>query len=267
MRAVFWAAAGAVYRRHRVKRIRRGRQCPQAYSARQVDLVLGGIRARMRNAIKDVIVARAKRYTSIRSCMRQGMYSLPVLHRAHPGPAMRRIHPWLIKNGGKNLRFPAPISLAAYAQCLCAQGDRGQWRRSYLRGILSLDQIDFSSDVNRVISNKVDVVFNNRDSAGRRSVLQATLRSRVPENGDGSPVSTTTRTRSASISRLKSKDFASCLDYFKALVPEDPVSAKNSGELRQAVSRTFLFAAGSAATGTYRGLKLCGKRRQGSGQA
>src|SRR5258708_6151167 len=49
---------------------------------------------------------------------------------------------------------------------------------------------------------------------------------------------------------------ASCLDYFKALVPEDPVSAKIQAAYDKQFPGTFLFAAGSAATGTYRGLKL-----------
>ena len=49
---------------------------------------------------------------------------------------------------------------------------------------------------------------------------------------------------------------ASCLDYFKALTPEDPFSAKLQAAYEKQFPGTFLFAAGSAATGTYRGLKL-----------
>jgi len=49
---------------------------------------------------------------------------------------------------------------------------------------------------------------------------------------------------------------ASCLDYFKALAPEDPVSARIQAAYDKQFPGTFLFAAGSAATGTYRGLKL-----------
>jgi ABC-type branched-subunit amino acid transport system substrate-binding protein len=49
---------------------------------------------------------------------------------------------------------------------------------------------------------------------------------------------------------------ASCLDYFRAVDPLDPFSAKLQAEYDKEFPGKFLFAAGSAATGMYRGLKL-----------
>lgn len=49
---------------------------------------------------------------------------------------------------------------------------------------------------------------------------------------------------------------ASCLDYFKVLAKTDPVSAKIQAEYDKEFPGKYLFAAGSAATGMYRGLKL-----------
>jgi urea transport system substrate-binding protein len=49
---------------------------------------------------------------------------------------------------------------------------------------------------------------------------------------------------------------ASCLDYFRAVDSSDPASKKIQDEYDQKFPGKILFAAGSAATGMYRGLKL-----------
>ena len=49
---------------------------------------------------------------------------------------------------------------------------------------------------------------------------------------------------------------ASCLDYFKTVAAEDPGSAKIQASYDSQFPGKFVFSAGSAATGTYRGLKL-----------
>jgi branched-chain amino acid transport system substrate-binding protein len=49
---------------------------------------------------------------------------------------------------------------------------------------------------------------------------------------------------------------ATCLDYFRVLTKEDPVSARIQAEYDREFPGGALFAAGSAATGMYRGLKL-----------
>ena len=49
---------------------------------------------------------------------------------------------------------------------------------------------------------------------------------------------------------------ASCLDYFRAITPSEPFSAKLQAEYDKEFPGKILFAAGSAATGMYRGLKL-----------
>jgi len=54
---------------------------------------------------------------------------------------------------------------------------------------------------------------------------------------------------------------ASCLDYFRAVAKLDPDSAKIQSEYDAVFPNTkYLLAAGSAATGMYRGMMLWGKR-------
>ena len=119
-----------------------------------------------------------------------------------------------------------------------------------------LDQIDFSATVNRVISNKVDVVFNTVIPPGVGPFFKQLYEAGFLKNGGRLSCvyydeNTLNINQAAEIEGL-----ASCLDYFKALTPEDPFSAKLQATYEKQFPGTFLFAAGSAATGTYRGLKL-----------
>ena len=128
----------------------------------KVDLVLGGITSSMRNAIKDVIVARGKTLY-IYPQLYEGKECTPYLFCTGPTPAQQcdEFIPWLIKNGGKRFALPSanyvwPHTLNVYARKVIeANGGEVVFEEYY-----PLDQIDFSATVNRVISNKVDVVFN-----------------------------------------------------------------------------------------------------------
>ncbi len=203
----------------------------------KVDLVLGGITSSMRNAIKDVIVARGKTLY-IYPQLYEGKECTPYLFCTGPTPAQQcdEFIPWLIKNGGKRFALPSanyvwPHTLNVYAR-------------------------KFSSTVNRVISNKVDVVFNTVIPPGVGPFFKQLSEAGFLKNG-GRLSCVYYDENTLSINQpAEIEGLASCLDYFKALVPEDPVSAKIQASYDKQFPGTFLFAAGSAATGTYRGLKL-----------
>src|ERR1700685_2267851 len=128
----------------------------------KVDMVLGAITSSMRNAIKDVIVARGKTLY-IYPQLYEGKECTPDLFCTGPTPAQQcdEFIPWLIKNGGKKFALPSanyvwPHTLNVYARKVIeANGGEVVFEEYY-----PLDQIDFSATVNRIISNKVDVVFN-----------------------------------------------------------------------------------------------------------
>ena len=132
--------------------------------------------------------------------------------------------------------------------------------RSIFEEYYPLDQIEFSATVNRVMSNKVDVVFNTVIPPGVGPFFKQLYEAGFLKNGGRLSCvyydeNTLNINQAAEIEGL-----ASCLDYFKALTPEDPFSAKLQATYEKQFPGTFLFAAGSAATGIYRGLKL-GRRR------
>ncbi|MBA4035799.1 MAG: ABC transporter substrate-binding protein, partial [Bradyrhizobium sp.] len=88
----------------------------------KVDLVLGGITSSMRNAIKDVIVARGKTLY-IYPQLYEGKECTPYLFCTGPTPAQQcdEFIPWLIKNGGKRFALPSanyvwPHTLNVYAR-------------------------------------------------------------------------------------------------------------------------------------------------------
>ena len=84
-RRAAWPAAGTVHRGHRVERTGRGK--PRKLIQRdKVDLVLGGITSSMRNAIKDVIVARGKTLY-IYPQLYEGKECTPYLFCTGPTPA------------------------------------------------------------------------------------------------------------------------------------------------------------------------------------
>src|SRR6202162_452391 len=74
----------------------------------KVDVVLGGITSSMRNAIKDVIVARGKTLY-IYPQLYEGKECTPNLFCTGPTPAQQcdDLIPWLLKNGGKRFALPS----------------------------------------------------------------------------------------------------------------------------------------------------------------
>src|SRR6476620_2548574 len=224
----------------------------------KVDVVLGGITSSMRNAIKDVIVTRGKTLY-IYPEQYEGKECTPFIFCTGPTPAQQcdEFIPWLIKNGGKRFALPSanyvwPHTLNVYARKVIeANGGEVIFEEYY-----PLDQVDFSSTVNRIISNKVDVVFNTVIPPGVGPFFKQLYEAGFTKNGGRLACvyydeNTLNINQAAEIEGL-----ASCLDYFKVLTKENPFDAKIQAAYEKDFPGNFLFAAGSAATGTYRGLKL-----------
>jgi branched-chain amino acid transport system substrate-binding protein len=224
----------------------------------RVDVVLGGITSSMRNAIKDAIVTRGKTLY-IYPQLYEGRECTPFIFCTGPTPAQQcdEFIPWLIKNGGKRFALPSanyvwPHVLNEYARKVIeASGGEVIFEEYY-----PLDQVEYSATVNKIMSNNVDVVFNTvippgvgpffkqlseagfRRRGGRLSCVyydENTLNINAPHEIEG---------------------LASCLDYFRAVTDSDEPSRRIQADYDKLFPGKILFAAGSAATGMYRGLKL-----------
>jgi ABC-type branched-subunit amino acid transport system substrate-binding protein len=224
----------------------------------KVDVVLGGVTSSMRNAIKDVIVSRGKTLY-IYPQLYEGKECTPYLFCTGPTPAQQcdEFIPWLIKNGGKRFAFPCanyvwPHTLTAYARKVVeANGGEVIFEEYY-----PLDQIDFSATVNKIMSNKVDVVFNMVIPPGVGPFFKQLYEAGFLKNGGRLACVYYDENTLAINQPNEIEGLASCLDYFRAVSAEDPVSAKIQAAYDKQFPGMFLLAAGSAATGTYRGLKL-----------
>ena len=148
----------------------------------KVDMVLGGITSSMRNAIKDVIVARGKTLY-IYPQLYEGKECTPYLFCTGPTPAQQcdEFIPWLIKNGGKRFALPSanyvwPHTLNAYARKVIeSNGGEVIFEEYY-----PLDQIDFVDRQPHHLQQGGRGV-QHRYSAWRWAFLQAALRGGLPQ--------------------------------------------------------------------------------------
>lgn len=224
----------------------------------KVDLVLGGISSSMRNAIKDAIISRGKTLYIYPEGY-EGKECTPYLFCTGPVPAQNcdQFIPWLIKRGGKRFALPSsnyvwPQRINAYARKVIENSGGEVIFEEYY----PLDQIDFSSTVSRIISNKVDVVFNTIVPPGVSPFFKQLYEAGFSKNGGRLGCVYYDENTLEMNQAHEIEGLASSLDYYKALTVEDPVSAKIQESYEKQFPAKFRFSAGSAATGTYRGLKL-----------
>lgn len=224
----------------------------------RVDVVLGGITSSMRNAIKDVIVTRG-RTLYIYPQLYEGRECTPYLFCTGPTPAQQcdEFIPWLIKNGGKRFALPSanyvwPHVLNEYARKVIeAHGGEVIFEEYY-----PLDQLEYSATVNKIMTNKVDVVFNTVIPPGVGPFFKQLYEAGFTKRGGRlSCVYYDENTLNINAPH-EIEGLASCLDYFRAVTKQEPGSARIQAEYDKEFPGKIVFAAGSAATGMHRGLKL-----------
>jgi urea transport system substrate-binding protein len=222
----------------------------------KVDVVLGGITSSMRNAIKDVIVTRG-RTLYIYPQLYEGLECTPYIFCTGPTPAQQcdEFIPWLIKNGGKRFALPSanyvwPNVLNKYARKVVeANGGEVIFEEYY-----PLDQLEYSATVNKIMTNNVDVVFNTVIPPGVGPFFKQLSEAGFQKRG-GRLACVYYDENTLNINAAHEfEGLASCLDYFRAI--EDKFSNELAAKYEQKFPGSVLFAAGSAATGMYRGLKL-----------
>ena len=226
----------------------------------RVDVVLGGITSSMRNAIKDVIVGRGKTLY-IYPQLYEGRECTPYIFCTGPTPAQQcdELIPWLIQNGGKRFALPSanyvwPHVLNEYARKVIEAGGGEVVLEEYY----PLDQVEYSATVNKIMSEKIDVVFNTVIPPGVGPFIKQLYEAGFQKRGGRlSCVYYDENTVNLNAAH-EWEGLASCLDYFRVLAREDkdPFSAKLAAAYDERYAGDVLFTAGSAATGMYRGLKL-----------
>jgi urea transport system substrate-binding protein len=119
-----------------------------------------------------------------------------------------------------------------------------------------LDQVEYSATVNRIMTEKVDVVFNTVIPPGVGPFIKQLYEAGFTKRGGRlSCVYYDENTLNINAD-YEMEGLASCLDYFRAVDPSEPFSAKLQADYEKEFPGKILLTAGSAATGMYRGLKL-----------
>ena len=224
----------------------------------KVDVVFGGITSSMRNAIKDVIVTRG-RTLYIYPQLYEGKECTPYIFCTGPTPAQQcdEFIPWLMKNGGKRFALPSanyvwPHVLNQYARKVI-EGNGGE---VIFEEYYPLDQVEYSATVNKIMTNKVDVVFNTVIPPGVGPFIKQLYEAGFQKRG-GRIACVYYDENTLNINAPHEMEgLASCLDYFRAVTKEDAGSARIQAAYDKQFPGNIVFAAGSAATGMYRGMKL-----------
>ena len=235
----------------------------------QVDVVLGGITSSMRNAIKGPIVERGHTLY-IYPQLYEGGECENLIYCTGPTPSQQcdRLIPWLIKNGGKRFAFPSanyiwPHVLNKYARKLVeANGGEVVFEEYY-----PIAQIDYGATVNKIMSEKIDVAFVTVIPPGVGPFFKQLYEAGFLKRG-GRLCQIAYDENALSLNAPQEiEGLASCLDYYRAVAKRDPASAKIQAGYDSIFPNTkYLLAAGSAATGMYRGMMLWAKAVKRAGR-
>ena len=226
----------------------------------RVDVVLGGITSSMRNAIKDVIVNRG-RTLYIYPQLYEGRECTPYLFCTGPTPAQQcdALIPWLMADGAKRFAFPSanyiwPHRLNEYARKVVeANGGEVVFEEYY-----PLDQIEYSATVAKIMNENIDIVFFTVIPPGLAPFVKQVYEAGYQERGGRLSCVYYDENLLNFHPPYEMEGLVSCLDYFRAI--SDGGEHRFSADLHARYDAKFPdgpgFAAGSAATGIYRGLKM-----------
>jgi ABC-type branched-subunit amino acid transport system substrate-binding protein len=225
---------------------------------RKADVVLGGITSAMRQAIKDPIVNRG-RTLYIYPQLYEGQECTKHLFNTGPTPAQQcdELIPYIIKTLGKK-RFALPSANYVWPQLLNKYARKvieGNGGEVVFEEYYPLDQPEYSATIGKIRDGKVDCVFNTVIPPGLQPFVKQLYESGFQKNGGVLSCVYYDENLLNYHPAQEMEGLYSCLDYFQSI--DDPFSKKLQEDYSKKFPNTkFLFTAGSAATGMYRGVKF-----------
>ena len=224
----------------------------------KVDVVLGGITSAMRQAIKDPIVNRG-RTLYIYPQLYEGQECTKHLYCTGPTPAQQcdELIPYIIKTLGKK-RFAMPSANYVWPQLLNKYARKvieGNGGEVVFEEYYPLDQPEYSATIGKIGSGKVDCVFNTVIPPGLQPFMKQLYESGFQKNGGVVSCVYFDENALNIVPAHEMDGLYSCLDYFLAV--DDAFSKALQAQYNKKFPNTkYLFTAGSAATGMYRGIKF-----------
>lgn len=223
----------------------------------KVDLIVGGIYSSTRQAIKAAAVTKGKKLY-IYPEQYEGQESDPLIFCTGPGPAQQLdpFIPWLMKQtGAKKFYLPSADYIWPHVmnkrviELVAANGGKIVGEEYF-----PLDHADYSKTVENIESTGAEVVFNTIVPPGLMPFLEQLQNSGFTKNG-GKLVCTYFEENLLSLlPRAQVEGLYGCLDYYQTV--SDPFSIELLKKYNKRYPAGPKLTAGSASTGTYRGLKL-----------
>lgn len=221
-----------------------------------VDVVIGGITSSMRNAIKDTIVNRGEKLY-LYPQLYEGGECQPFLFCTGPTPAQQvdTFVPWLIENTGKRFFFPGadyvwPHTLNGYARKVAEAHGATTVGEEYS----PVDQTEYGATVNKIMEEKVDVVFTTLIPPGLPVFIKQLHEAGFMARG-GRVASVLYDESGLSLNSPEELEgLASCLDYFQAV--DDPFSKELFAEYTAKFGDKNPLSAAGGSTGVYRAIML-----------
>ncbi len=224
----------------------------------QVDVVLGGITSAMREAIKNPIVRRGKTLY-IYPQLYEGQECTPHLYCTGPTPFQQcgALLPYLIKEKGMK-RFAMPSANYIWPQLL------NKWARRVIEEnggevvmeeYFPLDQLEYSATVARIMSDGVDHVFNTVIPPGLQAFTKQLYEAGYHDKGGTLSCVYYDENSVNYVAPRELEGVYSCVDMFHTV--DDPFTHELiAGYNKMWPDTPYLFTAGTAATGMYRGIKF-----------
>ena len=223
----------------------------------QVDVVLGGITSAMREAIKNPIVRRGKTLY-IYPQLYEGQECTPHLYCTGPTPAQQcaELLPYLIRQGHKRFAMPSanyrwPQLLNAWARKVIEENGAEVVFEEYY----PLDQLEYSATVAKIMNEGVDHVFNTVIPPGLQAFTKQLYEAGYHSKGGTLSCVYYDENAVNYVAARELEGVYSCLDFFHTI--DEPFGQQLVADYNEMFPDTkFLFTAGTAATGMYRGIKL-----------
>ena len=222
-----------------------------------VDVVLGGIYSSTRQAIKGPAVVKGKKLY-IYPEQYEGQESDPLIFCTGPVPAQQLdpFIPWLMqKTGAKKFYLPSADYIWPHVMnkrirdIVTANGGTIEGEEYF-----PLDHGDYNDTIEKINSKGADVVFNTIVPPGLMPFLEQLDNSGFRKRGGKLVCTYFEENLLKLLPPAQVEGVYGCLDYYQTVT--DPFSVELLEQYDSLYPGGPMFTAGSASTGTYRGLKF-----------
>ena len=223
----------------------------------KIDLILGGIYSSTRQAIKGPAVVKGKKLY-IYPEQYEGQESDPLIFCTGPVPAQQLdpLIPWLMREtGAKKFYLPSADYIWPHVmnkkvrELVTANGGTIEGEEYF-----PLDRADYSKTVEKIMSSGTEVVFNTIVPPGLMPFLEQLHNAGFIKRGGKLVCTYFEENLLKLLPPAQVEGLYGCLDYYQTV--SDPFSVELLNRYNKLYPGSSMFTAGSASTGTYRGLKF-----------